>query len=395
MELRKIQDADIQKGTRVIVLADFDVTLREGAVEDGFRIRQTVETLKFIAQRGGVLRIIAHLGRPGGKMIPALSLKNIVSSVAREFGEEFLFIENPLDAGIQGKLAHEPRHLFFENIRFWPGEEENSKSFAKMLAGWGDIYINEDFAVSHRAHASIVLLPILIPSFAGLCFTREVAMLSRVLESPEYPFSAVLGGEKIETKLALVESFLKKEAVVMVGGKLMNTLLAARGVSVGKSAVDQDFLRHPNQFVLTHPRLILPHDAVVARDIESEERTVKASAIAEDEIIFDIGPESAAKFGQVISESKMVIWNGPLGQAELKRFAEGTIAVAKSIQQVKGFTVVGGGHTVSSLHKYGLTGNITHISTGGGAMLEFLAGKKLPGIEALQNKNVNILGQVE
>lgn len=387
MEFQSIQDAEIKKGARVIVRADFDVTVREGVVEDDFRIREAAKTLKFIAEKGGFLRIIAHRGRPGGKPAPEFSFKALLPVIKKYFEEDFLFIDDPFIKTVKEEFMHVPRHMFFENIRFWPEEEANEENFAKELAGWGDIYVNEAFAVSHRKHASIVSLPLYLPSYGGFRFVQEVAVLSRVLENPERPLVAVLGGEKIETKLALVDIFLKKGDAVLVGGTLMNTLFAARGVSVGKSAVDRDFLEHPNRFVLMHPHLFLPHDAVLAKSAEGEPRVGRVEDVAADEIIFDIGPESTAAFAQIIAKAKTVVWNGPMGQAELRKFAEGTVGIAKSIQEVHGLTVVGGGHTISALHAYGLTDNITHISTGGGAMLEFLAGKKLPGVETLKMKN--------
>lgn len=384
MKLRMIRDANIKKGTRVIVRADFDVTLKNNRIEDDFRIRQVRETLRFIADRGASVRIVSHLGRPGGKAVLALSLKKLLPFVSGELGSDFIFIKDPFDKCVKDQFLHSAQHLFFENIRFWPGEEKNDKTFAEKLAEWGDIYVNEAFAVSHRPHASVVLLPALIPAFAGFHFAKEAEMLLRVLASTERPLVAVLGGEKIETKLALVEYFLKKWDAVLVGGTLMNTLLASRGIAVGNSPVDLGFINNPNRFVLRHQNLILPCDAIVGKSVHAKPRVARVEHIAADETIFDIGPESIKEFSHIIAGARTLIWNGPLGQAELKQFAGGTIAVAKQIQQIKGLTVVGGGHTVSALHAYGLTKNITHISTGGGAMLEFLAGKKLPGVEALK-----------
>lgn len=379
-----VRDANIKKGTRVIVRADFDVTLKNGRIEDDFRIRQVRETLRFIADQGASVRIISHLGRPGGKTMPTFSFKKLLPFVNSELGSAFLFIKDPFDERVKDQFLHSAQHLFFENIRFWPSEEKNDKTFAEKLAEWGDIYVNEAFAVSHRPHASVVLLPTLIPAFAGFHFAKEAEMLSRVLASTERPFVAILGGEKIETKLALVEYFLKKWDAVLVGGTLMNTLLVSRGIAVGNSPVDLGFINYPNRFVLHHQNLILPCDAIVGKSIRSKPRVARVEHIAADETIFDIGPESIKEFSRIIAGARTLVWNGPLGQAELKQFAGGTIAIAKQIQRMKGLNVVGGGHTVSALHAYGLSKNIMHISTGGGAMLEFLAGKKLPGVEALK-----------
>lgn len=383
MQLREISGAEIQKGTRVIVRADFDVTFKNGIIEDDFRIRKVEETLRFIREKGASLRIVTHRGRPEGKITPALSLKEICARVANDLDVSFMFVENPFDSSLKFLHSSPSEHFFFENIRFWHGEEKNDQTFAKELAEWGDIYVNEAFAASHRMHASLCSLPYLMPAFAGFSFAKEVEVLSRVMDHPERPLVVVLGGEKIDTKLSLVEHFLQQDALVLVGGALMNTLLAARGIAVGKSPVDKKFLENPNARVVNHKNLILPRDALVAKSAEQSPRVADIAEINDDEIIFDIGPESIIKFLHSISGAKTVVWNGPLGQAELAQFAGGTIAIAKGIQQVKGMSVVGGGHTISALRAYGLTEGITHVSTGGGAMLDFLAGKELPGLQAL------------
>ena len=381
-----LKDAPIKNGTRVLVCANLDVAVQDGAIADDFKIREVLSTLKFILQKGGKARIVSFLGRPGGKVVPHLSMKPIAERTARLLKQRVVFLSDPFDPGALSEYRDAEDILFFENIRFWPGEEQNSFRFARDLSRWGDIYINEAFAHSHRAHASVSALAQMLPAYAGLQLEKEIRALGALLEKPARPFVAVLGGAKLETKLPLIRRFLRDADKVLVGGALANTIFALMGNGVGKSAVDADGSR--SCAFLKSKKLHLSPDAVtasaLAAGVRGEVRAI--GAVKPDEYIVDIGPAGRKRFVSLLRGAKTVVWNGPLGYAEASEFAKGTIVVAKAIRGLDAFTVVGGGDTVAALGRYKLLKGFSHVSTGGGAMLEYLSGKKLPGLEALKKK---------
>lgn len=382
MRLRTLKSADIKKGTRIILRADFDVALRGNKVLEDFRIKEVIPTIKFILAKGGRLRIISHLGRPGGRRVDALSMCGVALYLKKLLKRKIVFVSDPFKRDLFTKLNSSSDVIFFENLRFFKGEEKNSSDFAKGLACWGDAYVNEAFAVSHRKHASVSALARFLPSFAGLHFEKEIASLNRVLYNPRRPLVAVLGGAKLETKLPLVEKFLEKGGEVLLGGALVNTILSSRGIFMGSSAVDGGPKLKLRK--LSSPHLHLPVDFYVASSQMVKERAAGIGDLKIKEINFDIGPETCALFASVVKRARTIVWNGPMGLAENPKFSHGTKSVAGAIKKAKAFRVVGGGDTVAILRKYGLLKGFDHVSTGGGAMLEFLAGKKLPGIEALK-----------
>ena len=366
----------ISRGARVLVRGDFDVAVKDGKIKDDFRLRAILPTIQYIDKCGGRIRFMGHLGRPRGKRVPHMSLKPVAAHLSRTLKRRIIFIDDP--------RAFDPEQdrsldiLFFENLRFFNGEEKNSLQFARRLARWSDIYLDDAFANAHRSHASVDRIARLLPSAAGLRFAQEVKVLSHLFRAPRYPAVAVLGGAKLETKLPLIERFLKTGYDVLVGGALVNPVIPfinKRGISKKSNSIRR---------IISNPRLHLPADLCVALSAGSRPRIVQIGDIRRDEVNYDIGPATVKNFCTLIHRAKTIVWNGPLGFAERKEFAKGTVAVARAITKSRAFSVVGGGDTVTLIAHYGVLKGFSHVSTGGGAMLEFLAGKKLPGVEALR-----------
>lgn len=346
-KLRTLYEARIKKGTRVILRADLDVGVRNGKVVDDLRILAGLPTIRYLLRRGAHIRIVGYLGRPGGKRDKKLTLKPVAREMEKLLRRRVLFLSDPFNQKTIREHIDSSDIIFFENIRFWPEELENSMSFASRLADWAHVFVNDAFANSHRQEASIVALATLLPSYAGLRLAKEISMLDKVLNSPVRPLVVVIGGAKLETKLPLARHFLKNADKILVGGAIANELLLKKSIN---------------------KKIILPRDGIDNRYGGFE----------------DIGPETIRLFVAMLSRAKTVIWNGPLGHAEIPKFAEGTKAVARALARSNAFTIVGGGDTIAILRRYHLLRGFDHISTGGGAMLEFLAGKKLPGIEVLK-----------
>lgn len=385
MRIKSIKEVKL-KNKRILVRADFDVPVKNGMPTEDFRIKQNLPTIKYILKNGGLVRIIAHLDRPGGKIVSSLSLAKFAGYLSGLIGKKTVFVKDPLNEALFQKYNFSGDIVLFENIRFWPGEEKNGINFAKKLARWGDVYINENFATSHRKHASFVSLPKFLPSYAGLYLEKEIFTLSRLLKDPKRPFVAILGGAKLETKMPLIKKFLKSADKMIIGGALANTIYYLKGLEIGGSTADRNFKVDP--IILKNKKIFLPSDVLVADKVKSgaRHRISEATKVGNKDYIVDIGPESVKKLLFLLKGAKTIVWNGPLGFTEIPEFAKRTIALAKALQKIKAFKVVGGGDTVAVLHKYNLLKSFDHISTGGGAMLEFLAEKKLPGIEVLKIK---------
>lgn len=383
--LKNIPGKKLQ-GKYILFRADFDVAVKNGKIQDDFRILANLPSLNYILQNGGRLRIISHLGRPPRGGAKEFSLRPVASYLAERLKKQIVFIENPLADKVFDRYAPVKEVLFFENIRFFPGEEKNDASFAKRLARWGDIFINEDFAGVHRKHASQVALPKFLPAFAGFNLAKEISALSKLLERPHKPLVVILGGAKLETKLPLIENFLNKGGKVLVAGALANTLLLGKGFGVGKSKVEREFLPKVKKF-FDRPQLYIPSDVRVAKSLRARKSRVSSVAeIGDDETVFDIGPQTLKVFISIANTAQTIFWNGPFGYAEVPQFSAGTRSFALALKKIKAYKLVGGGDTVAYLRNCGLLKGFSHVSTGGGAMLEFLAGKKLPGIEALKRK---------
>ncbi len=374
MRLKTVEAASIRKETRVLVRADFDVKVVRGRVVDDFRIRAALPTLHFLLQKGARLRILAHRDRPHGTRVAHLSMWPVAERLSVLIKKKVRVIADPFSQRAFQDFDMSDDILLFENIRFWPGEEKNSAPFAHALARWGDMYVNEAFATSHRSHASLLRLPTYLPAYAGQYLAREVEYLTRVRTKPRRPFVAILGGAKLETKLPFVRLFLETSDAVLVGGKIGN-LLCAPGAHTRQG-----------KYCLS-PLLWLPTDGIAARTPRGHGRIAAADALRTGETFLDIGPKTIRLFEEVIQGAGTVVWNGPMGYTERPAFAKGTKAIARAIARVRGLTVIGGVDTVSALRQYRLLKGFSHVSTGGGAMLEFLLRGTLPGIEALKEKS--------
>lgn len=393
MKLKSVKEINNLKGRRVLLRVDFNISLgANGRVDkrEDNRLRQSLPTINYLLKKKAKVILIAHLGRPGGKAVSSLSLKPIVS-----YFEKLLKRRAPLAPGCLDNKTKEMVNslkpgsiMILENIRFNKGEEANDQKFAKSLASYGDVYINDAFAVSHRAQASVASITKYLPSYAGLLLEKEAAILGRVLKNPGKPLVVIIGGDKIETKAGVIKNLLPKSDYLLLGGTIANTILKAQGVSIGKSIIDKATASDLKKMKLTDNRFKLPCDVILAKKADRQAKVHAAAVgnIESKDIILDIGPDTLKIFKEVIKKAKMIVWNGPMGLFEYRQFSSGTHGLAQAVAQAKGESVIGGGSTVEAVKKYHLESKIDFISTGGGAMLEFLEGKTLPGIKPLIKK---------
>jgi phosphoglycerate kinase len=384
---RSVKDIDL-RGKRVFIRVDFNVPIKNGAITDDTRIRASLPTIKYALEQGAKTVILAsHLGRPKGKPNPEYSLKPVATRLSELLGQPVHF--DP-EAGYARPIT-ETGVVLLENLRFYAEEEKNDSGFAGKLAALADVYINDAFGSAHRAHASTEgIVRHMKEAGAGLLMSAEVEYLGRVLESPDRPFVAILGGAKVSDKLEVIQNLVPRVDALLIGGAMAYTFFKAQGLPVGKSLVEEDLLDAARdvlaQAKARNLRFELPVDHVVAPKIEagapSEVLAVSDPSIG-DRMGLDIGPKTIARYRDVIRTAKTVTWNGPMGVFEIDALAQGTIEVARAVAEVDGITVIGGGDSIAAVAKAGVTDRITHISTGGGASLEFLGGRKLPGVVAL------------
>jgi phosphoglycerate kinase len=393
MAIKTISDLDIA-GRRVFLRVDFNVPLTPaGGVADDTRIRESLPTIKHALERNARLVLASHLGRPKGKPDPKYSLMPVAARLAEMLGIDVALTDEPVGDGARKVVAdlRDGSVAMLENLRFSPAEEANDEAFSRGLASYADVYVNDAFGTAHRAHASTVGMTKLVASKGmGLLMEREVTFLSKLLGDVERPFIAIIGGAKVSDKIGVLENLLGRVNQLLIGGAMANTFLKAKGGRLGRSLVEEDKLALARSFLkkaeLAAVDVLLPRDAVAAAGIKSESgRVVSSMDIPEDLAALDIGPETARGFADAIARAKTIFWNGPMGVFESDPFAAGTMAVAKAIAGTRALSVVGGGDSVAAVHKTGLADKITHISTGGGASLELLEGKKLPGIAALES----------
>lgn len=383
MKLRTLDDLDVS-GKRVLLRADFNVPLskEDGSITDDLRIRATVPTIRELFDRRASQVVCAsHLGRPKGQPNAALSL----APVARRLGE-LLDLQIPLSGTAIGPAPSDARVALLENLRFDPGEEKNDPAFASKLAANGDVYVDDAFGAVHRAHASVVAVAELLPSAAGLLLQREVEVLSGLLEAPERPFVAVVGGAKVTDKLTVLRNLLGLVDRLIIGGGMAFTFFAAKGYGVGRSLLEEDRIEDVAALMRdAGDRLLIPSDVVVASEPKAgvAKRIVPADAIPDDLAGLDIGKETSRAYVDAIRAARTVFWNGPMGVFEVDDFAAGTRAVAAAIAMGDCYSVVGGGDSAAALAKFGYADKVSHISTGGGTSLEFLEGKTLPGLKVL------------
>lgn len=370
--------------------ADFNVSLGpDGQVKDeqAFRIRAALPTLEFLLNNGARVVIVSHLGRPAGPDA-ALSLAPIAEYLrqALEFPVHFTHSFNWADLKRQSKNLAEGQVLLLENIRFLPGEVRGDRQVAQNLAQLAEVFVNEAFSVSHRDHASITGLPQFLSAYAGWHLIREVRTLTDVFKRPKHPLTLVMGGIKMGTKAAVLRRFWDKADHFCLGGVLANTLLHLKGIAIGNSLIEKSVLGDLQDLRLTDPKLHLPVDTVVSRDpdVDRSGRLAPVGKLSQEEVILDIGPDTARLFGNVIRKSAVVVWNGPMGKFEVEGFHRGTLKLAETLAAASAFSIVGGGDTITALTGTGFLSNFDFVSTGGGAMLELLAGKTLPGLAALE-----------
>lgn len=375
-------------GKKILLRADFNVTLENGKILDDFRIRATLPTIEYLADQNAKVILMSHLGRPEGEKNLQFSLKPIAKKLSELLDREVKFISDC--AGEEAKNAadwlKEGEILLLENLRFYKEEEENDVRFAQKLASLGEIYVNDAFGVSHRAHASVEAITKILPSAAGLLLQKELEVLNKVKNNPDHPFVAVIGGSKISTKIELIESFMGKADNIILGGALANTVLLAKGIAVGKSMVEEDILPRVKEMDITSNKIHLPLDAILCVDKQGKSayEIGPITKTPDNQMILDIGPDTEKLFAKILESAKMIVWNGPMGLFEEKHFAHGTRAVAEAIAKSQAYSVVGGGETVAFLEELGLVDKFDFVSTGGGAMMELLSGKTLPGVEALK-----------
>lgn len=392
MTKRSITSAEV-RGRRVLCRVDFNVPLKNGEITDDTRIRSALPTITWLRDHGARIVLCSHLGRPRGHVRDELRLAPVGDHLGALLDQAITVLPTTIGAEARDAVSglENGEIALLENLRFDPREEENDPMFAAELAELGDIYVNDAFGAAHRAHASTEGVAHILPAYLGLLMQREVTTLSRLLDDPETPFAAIIGGAKVSDKIAVLENLVNRVDALLIGGGMANTFLLAQGHHVGTSLVERDQVETALGIIETaktrNVDLLLPTDVVVAWDIVAREGVVKSlDEISPNDAIFDIGPESAQAYAGLISTQKTILWNGPLGVAENPAFANGTRIVAEAVAGADGFTVIGGGDSVAAVEHLGLADDIDHISTGGGASLEFLEGKTLPGIAAIPDE---------
>lgn len=389
LEKKTVRDID-PSGKRVLVRCDFNVPLEGGHITDDRRIVEALPTVRYLLEHGAVVALASHLGRPKGPT-PEFSLAPVAARLSELLGKNVPLLKDCVgDEVAQAVAGAKPGDvLLLENVRFHPEEEKNDPAFAKALAAPFDLYVNDAFGTAHRAHASTEGVAHLLPGVAGFLIEKEIAYLGRAVESPERPFVAIMGGSKVKDKIALIENLLPKVDRLLVGGGMTYTFLKSQGKEIGKSILDASSIDYAAKLLREHgDKIVLPTDVITADKFAEDAQTAQATVdeIPADREGLDIGPESREAFAAEIAKAGTVLWNGPVGVFELTPFMGGTKAVAEAMAESKGLTIVGGGDSAAAVEKFGLADRMTHVSTGGGASLEFLEGKELPGIAALQDR---------
>jgi len=390
--VRSLHDLDVA-GKRAFVRADFNVPLEHGRVGDATRIEATLPTLRWLLEHGAMLVLASHLGRPKGKRTAELSLRPVADELSSRLGRPVTLAPDCVGPETEALVAKMNRGdvVLLENLRFHPEEERNDPGFAAQLARLADVYVDDAFGAAHRAHASTTgMVPLVRERAAGLLLAREVEMLSRLMRAPEKPFVAVLGGDKVSDKIGIIEHLLTRVTSFGIGGAMAYTFLRAQGKPVGRSRVEDDKVELARETLTRAAQagvaVLLPLDHLVADKPEAgaATRVVPAAGFPPDMLGVDIGPETAKRYAAEITAARTVLWNGPMGIFEIDAFSHGTMAVADALAACRGVTVVGGGDSVAALARAGRTDTVTHVSTGGGASLEFLEGRELPGVKVLE-----------
>lgn len=393
---KTLDDMGDVQGKRVLVRVDLNVPMSDGSVADDTRIRASAPTILELADRGAIVLLLSHFGRPKGQKNPNMSLSLVVGGIEDVLGRSIMFIPESAGQGaLDGIAVLRPGDIaVMENTRFYEGEEKNNPALVAEMAVTGDFYVNDAFSAAHRAHASTEGLAHKLPSFAGRAMETELNALEQALGNPEHPVAAVVGGAKVSTKLDVLQNLVKQVDHLIIGGGMANTFLAARGVNVGKSLCEHDLAETANAIMEAADKagctVHLPYDVIVAKEFAANapNRVVNVHEVAEDEMILDVGPAAVEALGDVLKTCKTLVWNGPLGAFETVPFDKATVALAKTAAALTKegslISVAGGGDTVAALNHAGVAGDFTFVSTAGGAFLEWMEGKPLPGVEALK-----------
>ena len=386
---KTIRDIDLA-GKRVLVRVDFNVPIKNGAVSDDIRIRESIPTIRYLLDQRAAIVLCSHLGRPKG-VTPELSLQPVADHLGKLLGRPVAFVAETIGPKAQAAAAAlKPGEvLVLENTRFYDQETKNEPGFSKELASLAEVYVNDAFGSAHRAHASTEGVAHFLPAVAGFLMEKELEYLGKAMSDPEHPFIAILGGAKVLDKIEVVHSLLSRADRLLVGGGMANTFLASQGLFMGDSLVEKEALETASGLLQqAGERIQLPMDAVIAEAMtaESERRVVPVKSVPAGWRILDIGPETVEAFRKSLQGARLVVWNGPMGVFEIAPFAEGTTAIARALAGLKATTIVGGGDSAAAVAQAGVADRISHVSTGGGASLEFLEGKTLPGVAALLNR---------
>ena len=395
MNKKTIRDVDVTN-KKVLVRCDFNVPLDKetGKITNDLRIVAALPTIKYLLESNAKVILCSHLGKPKGEIKPELSLKPVANRLSEYLGFEVKFSKDIVGENAKelSKELKPGKAILLENVRFDPREEKNDKEFSKELASLAEIYVNDAFGTAHRAHSSTVGVAEFLPAVCGFLIEKEVEMLGDNLNNPERPFVAILGGAKVSDKIKVIENLLEKVDSIIIGGGMTYTFLKAMGYEIGNSICELDRIDIAKETIEKAEKkgvkLLFPIDTVCGKEFSNEAETivVDSKEIPKGWQGLDIGPKAIEEFTQVLKNAKTVIWNGPLGVFEFEKFAKGTNAIAKVLSEINAITIVGGGDSVAAVEKGGFSDKITHISTGGGATLEYLEGKELPGIECLENK---------
>ena len=394
MHKKTVSDIDVN-GKKVLVRVDFNVPLDEHQnITDDTRINAALPTINYLLNHNAAVILMSHLGRPKGEVKSSFSLEPVAKRLEKITGKKVYFVHDCIGDEVKqaAKNLKPGEILLLENTRFHPEEKRNNPEFAKELASLADVFVNDAFGTAHRAHASNVGVTEYLPSVVGFLIEKEIEYLNKALHNPEKPYTAILGGVKVSDKIDLIEQLLEKADSILIGGAMMFTFLKALGHSVGKSLVEEDKI--PTALAIMERAkekcviLYLPEDTVVAKEMEEDTEfySVPVNAIPDDMIGLDIGILTVRKYSEIIKPSKTVIWNGPMGMFEISSFSHGTKGIARAVAECSGITIIGGGDSAAAIEKFGFADKVSHISTGGGASLEYLSGKELPGIAVIPDK---------
>lgn len=393
MNKKTIHDVEL-KGKKVFCRVDFNVPMQDGKVTDDTRIKAALPTIKYIIEQGGKAILASHLGRPKGKVVNELRLDPVAKRLTELLGKEVTKVDEAIGDSLKQRIdqMNDGDVLLLENVRFYPGEEKNDSELAKAFAELAEIFVNDAFGAAHRAHASTEGIAKYLPAVAGFLMQKELKILGNSLSNPERPFTAIIGGAKVKDKIGVIENLLEKVDNLIIGGGLAYTFIKSQGYDIGKSLLEEDKIELAKSFIdkakKNNVRFLMPIDVVIADEFSESANTkvVGLSEIPSDWQSLDIGPKTVELYKQVINDSKIVIWNGPMGVFEMDKFANGTNGIAEAMAETNATTIIGGGDSAAAIEKVGLADKMTHISTGGGASLEFIEGKDLPGVVALNDK---------